>query len=95
LGSERVSGQTLAGGYFLVKPAATLAPGLLTASSCLVHMAPDCWAIEWVRTTEGEREDSAARLGIRADDIPAVIRWATDSLDKGDFAWPNLMSFPI
>ena len=82
--------QAVAGAYLLVKPRPPLAPGVLTASACLADIAPNCWAIEWVKVQEGEREESAARLGIRAEDLPAVIQWATDHFARGSFGWPNV-----
>ncbi len=90
--SERVSVHSVAGAYFLVKPGPMLPTGFLTASACLADTAPDSWAIEWVKTKPGEREENAARLGIRAADLEAVVRWATDHLAGGGFAWPNVFS---
>jgi hypothetical protein len=85
-----VSSRYVAGGYLLAKPGRTLPAGVLTASACLADMAPDSWAIEWVKAREGEREDHAERLGIQREDLPAVARWATDRFAEGRLLWPNI-----
>jgi hypothetical protein len=81
----------VAGAYLLVKPDAELGAGHLTASGCLAEMAPDCWAIEWVKTEPGGCEKHATRVGIRSGDLSAVIRWATDHFG-GRFRWPNVFT---
>jgi hypothetical protein len=82
--------QLVAGPLLLAKESGQLPPGLLTVSACLAHMAPDTWAIEWARVDETERLACAAEFGIDAHQLPDAIRWATDHLDGGGFAWPNL-----
>src|SRR3989442_10309697 len=88
--SERVSVHSVAGAYFLVKPGPMLPTGFLTASACLADTAPDSWAIEWVKTKPGEREENAARLGIRASDLEAGFPRVTDLPPRGGFPLPKV-----
>lgn len=67
---------------------ALLPERLLTLSSCLTDFFPDAWAIEWASYSEAERIAAAAKVGVRANDIPMLIRFATDALDSGRLGWP-------
>lgn len=82
--------QLVAGPLLLTKESGKLPPGLLTASACLAPIAPDTWAIEWAKVEEPQRLACAAEFGIDARHLPDAIRWATDHLDGGGFAWPNV-----
>jgi hypothetical protein len=82
--------QLVAGPLLLAKASGKLPPGVLTVSACLASIVPDTWAIEWVKMDEPERIACAAEFGIDARHLPDAIRWATDHLDGGGFAWPNL-----
>jgi hypothetical protein len=85
-----VMGQLVAGPFLLAKASGKVAPGVLTVSACLANIVPDTWAIEWVKVDEHERIASAAEFGIDAHHLPDAIRWVTDHLGGGGFAWPNL-----
>ena len=61
---------------------------LLTLSSCLTDFFPDAWAIEWASYSEAQRIAAAAKVGLRANDLPALIRFATDALESGQLGWP-------
>jgi hypothetical protein len=80
----------VAGPFLLAKESGKLAPGFVTVSSCLAEIVPDLWAIEWTKVDEAERLARAWEFGIDADHLPGAIRWATDHLDGGGFAWPNV-----
>lgn len=67
---------------------ALLPERLLTLSSCLTNFFPDAWAIEWASYSEAERIAAAAKVGIRANDLPALISFATGALDSGRLGWP-------
>jgi hypothetical protein len=81
----------VAGGYLLAKPGVRVPKRGLTASACLADMAPDWWAIEWVGTTYGEREERAARLGIQTKNVPSLVRWVTERFGE-TFRWPNVFT---
>jgi hypothetical protein len=81
----------VAGAYLLVKPGPQIGPGGLTASACLAELAPDSWAIEWVSMEPADRQRHAVALGIPADAVSEVIRWATDEFDR-HFKWPNVFT---
>ncbi len=81
----------IAGGYLLAKPGSAIPAGALTASSCLADMAPDMWAIEWVKATDSERLEQAQRLGLDAASVPDLVEWATSEFDSG-LLWPNVFT---
>lgn len=80
----------VAGPFLLARESGKLAPGVLTASACLADIAPDTWAIEWAKVDHADRLERAAKFGIDAAQIPEAVRWATDHLEGGGFAWPNV-----
>jgi hypothetical protein len=82
--------QLVAGPFLLAKESGKLAPGLLSVSACLANIVPDSWTIEWAKVDETDRVTRAADFGIDTHHLPDAIRWATDHLDGGGFAWPNL-----
>jgi hypothetical protein len=82
--------QLVAGPFLLAKASGKVPEGVLTVSACLADIVPDTWAIEWVKADEPDRLARAAQFGIDAHHLPDAIRWATDHLDGGGFAWPNL-----
>jgi hypothetical protein len=67
---------------------ALLPERLLTLSSCLTDFFPDAWAIEWASYSEADRIAAAAKVGVRANDLSALIRFATGALDDGRLGWP-------
>jgi hypothetical protein len=88
----------VSGGYLVTRPVvregtfwdASLVPTTFwTASDCLSEVAPDTWAIEWVRMDEAERLTEAERFGIPRDRVPEAISWVTSRFDQ-DFGWPNV-----
>jgi hypothetical protein len=79
-----------AGPFLLAKESGKLPPGILTVSACLADIAPDLWAIGWATVDATERLARAALFGIDVKHLPGAIRWATDHLDGGGFAWPNV-----
>jgi hypothetical protein len=86
------------GGYFLAIPAprsefmnAELLPDrILTASDCLVDLAPNTWAIAWTGDTVESRREAAARFGLDAQGLRALMDWSTAALDSGSLGWPNV-----
>lgn len=83
-------GRYASGPFLIAKESGKLPSGMLTASACLADIAPDLWAIEWANVDERDRLARAALFGIDAEQLPDAIRWATDHLDGGGFAWPNV-----
>jgi hypothetical protein len=83
----------VAGAYMLLKPGPAIPTGGLTASSCLAEMAPDSWAIDWVKVEPGERVRHAATLGIPPEALALVVDWATEEFDRR-FKWPNVFTEP-
>ncbi|MGE0454320.1 MAG: hypothetical protein AB7O37_16570 [Vicinamibacteria bacterium] len=79
----------VAGPLFLVRAGADLRSGFLTVSHCLATVAPDTWAIEWVRTPETERLEEAMRCGIPAERLPSAVAWVTQRFDR-QFAWSHV-----
>src|SRR5688572_10202724 len=81
-------GKYVAGPVFLVKPGESLPRGAITVSSCLGVVAPDTWAIDWVKRPDAERTEAAARADIPPDRLPEVISWTTERFERG-FAWSH------
>lgn len=88
----------VSGGYFLAIPAppsefmnADLLPDkFLTASGCLVALAPDTWGIAWTGDPMESRREAAARFGINEQGLRELIVWSTAALDSGRLGWPNV-----
>lgn len=85
-------------GYYapqLVEPPSGLSQQLLpsqilTLTSCLTELFPDSWAIEWVRCSDDDRAARAARFGVPASDVQALVRTVTELHDTEDIGWPNV-----
>ena len=88
----------LCGGYFIsrrvVRPtyvsASALPARLLSASTCICPTAPDAWAIQWVRSSAGGRQESASKFGIHPDELPRIIDWVTAQIDANNVGFPNV-----
>jgi hypothetical protein len=89
----------VSGGYLVVLPQPRndawmtrdlLPPVLLSASSCIVPAIPDTWALSWTNETPEEREQAAARFGLGADRLAAVLAWTTAAFNRGEIGWPNI-----
>ncbi|MDC0711991.1 hypothetical protein POL68_26220 [Stigmatella sp. ncwal1] len=84
-------------GYLVARPvdrtafmdASLLPPVIRTASGCLAQIAPDTWALAWVRCDEAERCEAASRFGIPPGRLAELMDWVTQRFDE-DFLWPNL-----
>jgi hypothetical protein len=63
---------------------------VLTVSECLTELFPGPWAIEWTRYADAERVASAAKLGISASQLPALVRRMTDLFESGSLASPGV-----
>jgi hypothetical protein len=85
----------ISGGYFLTKyidrpesMSADLLPSqIVSASSCIVDI-PDAWAVEWANYQESERQEEAAKFGIKPEILPHLMRWVTSRLDSQEIGWP-------
>ncbi len=83
-------GTFAAGPFLLVRESGKLSPGVITVSSCLAHVGPETWALEWTRDDGAERIARAAEFGIIGERLRDAIRWTTEHLGGGGFAWPNV-----
>jgi hypothetical protein len=81
----------IAAGYTLVKPGPPIPAGGLTASACLAAVAPDSWAIDWVKMEPGERARHATGLGIAPEAVPEVVTWVTAEFGRR-LKWPNVFT---
>ena len=87
----------VSGGYYLIKPAnraecmsASLLPSrILSASSCIVDMIPDSWAVEWANYSSDERQKAAISFGITQEQLPTVVEWVTGHLAANQIGWPD------
>jgi hypothetical protein len=85
-------------GYYaprLVAPPDGLSKGLLpslllTLTSCLTDLFPDSWALEWVRCSDDDRTATAARFGVPASEVQALVRTVTELYDTENLGWPNV-----
>lgn len=90
-GAELVSG-----GFYITRNIARpcglgdalLPQSLLTLSSCLTELVPDCWALEWVSCSEEERLAECAKIGLAKELLPSFLRLASDAFNRGDLGWP-------
>jgi hypothetical protein len=85
-------------GYYaprLVTPPDGLSQGLLpskllTLTSCLTDLFADSWALEWVRCSDDDRTAIAARFGVPASAVQALVRTVTEPHDTASLGWPNV-----
>lgn len=61
---------------------------LLSLSSCFAEFLPDAWAVSWVACSDVERVSAMSKLGIPLAQLPSLLRFMTDALDRGDLGWP-------
>ena len=88
----------LSGGYFLAVPAARsesmnpelLPDRILTASHCLVDLAPDTWGIVWTQDSIESRRAAAAKFGVGEQGLREIMDWSTAAIDSGSLGWPNV-----
>jgi hypothetical protein len=88
----------ISGGYFLAIPAprsepmngALLPDRILTASDCLVDLAPNTWGIAWTRDTIESRREAAAKFGLNEQALRELMDWSTAAIDSGSLGWPNV-----
>lgn len=88
--AESLMERLIAGPFVLAKESGKLPPGILTVSECLADIAPDLWTIEWAKVDDRERAARAAEFGMDGVRLEEAIRWATDHLNGGGLAWPNV-----
>jgi hypothetical protein len=71
---------------------AELLPGrLLTASNCIASFVPDAWTFQWTRVAQEERLQTADTLGIRPEELPALVKHVTEAENADSFGWPNVV----
>ena len=63
---------------------------ILTASHCLVDLAPDTWAISWTGDTMESRREAAARFGLTEQGLRELMDWSTAAIDSGSLGWPSV-----
>ena len=88
------------GGYFvtqrIARPpwmSAELLPArLLTASNCIASFVPDAWTFQWTRVAQEERLQTADTLGIRPEELPALVKQVTEAENADSFGWPNVVT---
>lgn len=86
------------GGYFLAVPttrsgtmnAELLPERILTASDCLVAIAPNTWTIAWTVDTSEKRREAAARFGLDEQGLGALTAWSTAAMDTERLGWPGV-----
>jgi len=61
---------------------------VLSGSPCICDFFPDDWTIEWTSTSADTRVKDAASFGISSPELPAVVDWATKSVEKS-FGWTS------
>jgi len=79
----------VSGGYYLARMsprAEYMSPDLLpervlSGSPCICDFFPDDWTIEWTSTSADTRVKDAASFGISSPELPAVVDWATKSVE--------------
>jgi hypothetical protein len=85
-------------GYFIAKTATDyrksdfLADRLVTVSTCVTETLPDSWAIEWVLKEQGEAIRMAEKWGINGSEVPRLVRWTTEAINRGLIGWPNVFA---
>jgi hypothetical protein len=88
----------VAGGYFVVRPAARsgtmssdlLPERILTVCDCIADSAPGTWGIAWTVDSADSRRDRAALFGLHGADLDAFISWSTSGCDSGRVGWPGM-----
>jgi hypothetical protein len=89
----------LSGGYFVGRRvrrgatmnAALLPERILTASSCLIGLVPDTWALAWTQEGADERRKAAAQFGLSEDTLRSITAWTSSAFDTGRVGFPNVL----
>jgi hypothetical protein len=89
----------VSGGYFVARPtrrpphisAELLPERILTASDCIVDLAPNTWASDWTHDPQVDRLAKARRFGLDEEGLEALTRWATSGITGGQVAWPGML----
>jgi hypothetical protein len=86
----------ISGGFYIIRVmprptglgTALLPAQILTLSNCLTEIVPDWWALEWASCSREERLAAMAKVGLRDEALPTIVRIATDAFARGELGWP-------
>ncbi len=63
---------------------------VLSVSPDIAVFVPDYWAVEWASCSMEERREEAARFGITAAELQAVMTWVTAHFGTDEIGWTHV-----
>jgi hypothetical protein len=70
---------------------ALLPERILTASSCIIGLAPDTWALAWTQEGGDERRKAAAQFGLSDETLRSITAWTSSAFDAGRVGFPHVL----